>query len=1276
MAATEMEVVTLSELMHTVLERTEKKLQSAMKRLPRKKDNDRRLILLRWLAETREQLIRLLVLLRWAEKPCTVEGDCSEAMVQRQHEILKQAASHLRFVQERLQAARVIRYDVATAADVLASGTFKLLPDSMRRNFVESAPSSADERRRALLAVDERLRARLVHMPRFDDATSLLMRGTARASLRVDNEFDVLLTLQTHVDAEPWAVCGVRVFVRDATAAPLAANDDGDGDDEDDDDDDESASPCLHLAQLERLRAFLHFKVNAMAAEVAAHEYHALALTKIYEIMRSMCVSLAIDRLRHQAKVLQARSWRGAIDVLERNQVRAFEVAYWCGRDSALVEQSSSELATAAAASSSSSSSSAASATSSLLSSGAPPPRLVVKVLQETQRVGVHHRPPIVDASTGRVAVFAVDMRALDVEKLLLRAIELHARSALVVLRRSVVTSDSTSTTTAQLLSSRAAQRPVAVCRHQLVVDSCFAVSVSVRAGHFVVGAHPPSGADAHFFDSMSALLNDAGAGIVEVTRRVHRHLALRRVELRALAFNMQPMRAMNAAARIHRLPLSLDDETKAALAQGSAMFLQFLDAPSFYIVATATAARHVRFALLLPDGVGGDEGRRRVDLEHALLDDAIGECRAKLLPLVLLARQWRARFRSSSGIRVDYASGHLAMTELIDSAVRSIEVDVLPDVCGWRVHVFMNKMEALRFDLCTRNEHMSMPLMQRTIEFDRATSCWTFTYSKSVNNDSVAMFVTDHQRMTRNVMLALEWQALLDARSELTRSYRLHTLTPHSITFALAHPLDERSDDQDDDDHKDHRASPRHASMLLTAYWRDRSYLLSLEPVQHPMVRFIEATLNVDYKLAPLLRTVRDTAFAATQIERFFSPSAGDESAQRTPLSDYTVIARSDRWLRVWFRNSIAIDFRLLDRFSVRIDDGSVPLYRSRAPGERKLWSHMMPSAPHAPNTLADGPAAQPLPDFARFHGDVVLPLCTQKSAFARTASLATSGAATCTYVDVLLETLRALDAMLRSSLLSQRAVLALRLAQKQLMAPALQAAPSPPASSSSAPSSSSSSSGSPSLPLVHPLGCAAPCYMLCLERFSSMVVRAAPSADAALDALCVAGVDGSSRDDGLAELSELLARITALPSADAALISFMRLLLLPPAILSQFLAIVQRHRAGDSVELLLTMPPAAKDQRAPRAGLPAVTVRNAIAGPLQQSLITVYFVVSASRASQPHLGAQTHFLCYDQRSHKVYAFAWDDKGEPERDAMPLVTPAGNDDPNLMRLVIEELTT
>ncbi|KZT56231.1 MED14-domain-containing protein [Calocera cornea HHB12733] len=156
------DMIPLREVVSRLVQKAYEDLQNLVEVLPSKSDTERKHLIREYGSSTRKQAVKTLVLTRWARDAPIVQK-CQDVrfFLQLQNGQFREAAHALDGVRRALGAARSRAWDVLTAVDVLASGSYLRLPTVIKEWFLPPARITPAAALATLHAMNRSLRLRL-----------------------------------------------------------------------------------------------------------------------------------------------------------------------------------------------------------------------------------------------------------------------------------------------------------------------------------------------------------------------------------------------------------------------------------------------------------------------------------------------------------------------------------------------------------------------------------------------------------------------------------------------------------------------------------------------------------------------------------------------------------------------------------------------------------------------------------------------------------------------------------------------------------------------------------------------------------------------------------------------------------------------------------------------------------------------------------------------------------------------------------------------------------
>jgi hypothetical protein len=171
--------------------------------------------LARYFEETRRQLVSVLALVRWQQRRLKATAQCDDLI-----EHLEQHREHITGTSERMCLAAdetaqrhfTPMYDMRTAVDVLAAGTYRGLP-TMDTERIVAHRVSESEKDEVIKQLDFVLRAQLLRM-HIPPVLSKVEVSNGRLVIEFEDEFELELSLRLELPHRPFRVDRLQLLVR------------------------------------------------------------------------------------------------------------------------------------------------------------------------------------------------------------------------------------------------------------------------------------------------------------------------------------------------------------------------------------------------------------------------------------------------------------------------------------------------------------------------------------------------------------------------------------------------------------------------------------------------------------------------------------------------------------------------------------------------------------------------------------------------------------------------------------------------------------------------------------------------------------------------------------------------------------------------------------------------------------------------------------------------------------------------------------------------------
>ncbi|XP_073310570.1 mediator of RNA polymerase II transcription subunit 14-like [Primulina huaijiensis] len=357
-------------------------------------DSEKKIMILKYIVKTQQRMLRLNVLSKWCQQIPLIQYCQQLASTLSSHDTcFTQAADSLFFMHEGLQQARAPIYDIPSATEVLLSGTYQRLPKCVEDMGTQSTLNE-DQQAPTLKKLDMLVRSKLLEISVPKEITTVNVSDGV-ALFCVDGEFKVLVTLGYRGHLSMWRILQLELLVGERSG----------------------------VVKLEESRR--HALGADLERRMAATENPFLTL---YSILHELCVTLVMDTVIRQVQALRQGRWKDAIRFelisdgtfgqggsATSSQINfdgeadssvlrtpGLKVIYWLDPDK---NSGTSDTGTCP------------------FFKIEPGPDLQIKCL---------HSVFVIDPLTGKEADFSLDQSCIDVEMLLLRAIDCNIYTRLL----------------------------------------------------------------------------------------------------------------------------------------------------------------------------------------------------------------------------------------------------------------------------------------------------------------------------------------------------------------------------------------------------------------------------------------------------------------------------------------------------------------------------------------------------------------------------------------------------------------------------------------------------------------------------------------------------------------------------------------------------------------------------------------------------------------------------------------------------------------------------
>lgn len=261
---------------------------------------ERKIEIYNFSARTRQLFIRLLALVKWANSASKVDKSAHiMSFLDKQSMLFIETADMLaRTARETLVHARLPNFHIPAAVEILTTGTYGRLPSCIKEKIVPPDPITAVEKAQTLQRLNQVIQYRLVTGNLIQQMRKFKIES-GRVTFRVDNEFEVSLTVMGDGPNVPWRLLDIDILVEDKET--------GDG------------KTLVHTLQVN----YIHQLIQARLVDNQS------ALTEVYQCLHFFCQSLQLEVLYTQTLRLMRDRLHDNIFVDDYVAGQRLQVSYW-----------------------------------------------------------------------------------------------------------------------------------------------------------------------------------------------------------------------------------------------------------------------------------------------------------------------------------------------------------------------------------------------------------------------------------------------------------------------------------------------------------------------------------------------------------------------------------------------------------------------------------------------------------------------------------------------------------------------------------------------------------------------------------------------------------------------------------------------------------------------------------------------------------------------------------------------------------------------------------
>ncbi|KAI9359223.1 mediator complex subunit MED14-domain-containing protein [Zopfochytrium polystomum] len=210
-------MVPVREVIGRMIQQSYAELQTMVETLPNTDDMERKATILKYSTRTRQQFIKLLVLVRWSKNAESIQKlQDIIAFLDHQDNCFRDAADFLAIIHEETKRARDPNFDIPTAVDILTTGKYERLPTVIKKSIIPPAPLTQPEIKETIKKTEEIMRMRVL----VDEVIPQPFRENMRIEngctiFRIEDELEVALTLDgSDKSLRRWLIVELKILVK------------------------------------------------------------------------------------------------------------------------------------------------------------------------------------------------------------------------------------------------------------------------------------------------------------------------------------------------------------------------------------------------------------------------------------------------------------------------------------------------------------------------------------------------------------------------------------------------------------------------------------------------------------------------------------------------------------------------------------------------------------------------------------------------------------------------------------------------------------------------------------------------------------------------------------------------------------------------------------------------------------------------------------------------------------------------------------------------------
>ncbi|KAI9273703.1 mediator complex subunit MED14-domain-containing protein [Sporodiniella umbellata] len=308
-------MIPLKSLIGKLIHKSYADLMTLTDTLPSMSDVEKKRQILNYTTFVRKQFLKLLVLVKWSDCADDIQM-CQNIMayLANQNKTFQDTVDYLHKIHVELPAARVRNFDIATAVDVLTTGTYQRMPTKLK-DMIPPTPLTDKEVLEVFQNMNDTIRVRMLTEEVLPSPMKKYRIENGRIYFSIENEFEIALTLMGQSHARRWWIVSLDILVQ-ASACGGASDVD------------------ISLNDVQKQ----HLRMNAQKQLIPPEENDEKStgslffpLVNVYDYLHLCCLNMQLEMIHIQFHMLAKTRWLDQLKVQMDPERTKLVVTYWVG---------------------------------------------------------------------------------------------------------------------------------------------------------------------------------------------------------------------------------------------------------------------------------------------------------------------------------------------------------------------------------------------------------------------------------------------------------------------------------------------------------------------------------------------------------------------------------------------------------------------------------------------------------------------------------------------------------------------------------------------------------------------------------------------------------------------------------------------------------------------------------------------------------------------------------------------------------------------------------